>query len=74
MWVHEGCKRVTWKAQGVLQCTDFLVLKLRGCDLVLGVQWMRDLGPITWDFSKLTMQFSMGVQNVVLQGMSAGAI
>ena len=58
----------------MLQCTDFLMLKPRGIDLVLGVQWLRELGPITWDFSKLTMHFSIGVQNVVLQGMTAGVI
>ena len=58
----------------MLQCTDFLVLTLMGCDLVLRVQWLRELRPITWDFSKLSMQFSLGVQRVILQGMSAGAI
>ena len=45
-----------------------------GCDLVLGVQWLRTLGPIVWDFAALTMHFTMGTQNVTLQGMAAESV
>ncbi|KAA8544084.1 hypothetical protein F0562_021739 [Nyssa sinensis] len=31
----------------------------RGCDIVLGVQWLRILGPILRDFSKVQMEFSV---------------
>ena len=34
-------------------------LPLGGCDVVLGAQWLRTLGPILWDFAKLWMQFSV---------------
>ena len=40
-----------------------------GCYVVLGVQWLKQLGPIVWDFSALTMQFTMEGQKVILQGM-----
>jgi hypothetical protein len=33
------------------------ILPLDGFDVVLGVQWLRTLGPILWDFEKLTMTF-----------------
>ena len=50
------------------------MLTLIGYDLVLGVQWLRTLGPIVWDFAALTMHFTMGTQNVTLQGMAAGSV
>lgn len=28
-----------------------------GCNAVLGVQWLRTLGPVLWDFDKLYMKF-----------------
>ncbi|XP_074336946.1 uncharacterized protein LOC141674121 [Apium graveolens] len=36
---------------------DVLLLPLIGSDMVLGVQWFSNLGPVLWDFSKLIMQF-----------------
>jgi hypothetical protein len=36
---------------------DCFALDLGGFDLVLGVQWLRTLGPIVWDFDALAMSF-----------------
>ena len=54
---NEVCKELQWEVQGLIQHSDFMVLPLMGCDLVLGVQWLKTLGPITWDFKILEMQF-----------------
>lgn len=35
----------------------WFALTLIGYDIVLGVQWLKTLGPITWDFEALTMMF-----------------
>lgn len=40
----EGCKELEWNCQGLSQNTDFLVLLLRGCELVLGIQRF-----LSWD-------------------------
>jgi hypothetical protein len=45
------------------------LLTLGGCDLVLGVDWLRLLGPILWDFVELTMKFQQGEKELQLQGM-----
>jgi hypothetical protein len=37
--------------------TNFYVLPLDVSDIVLGIQWLRTLGPILWDFDNLTMCF-----------------
>jgi hypothetical protein len=36
---------------------NFYALPLDGFDVVLGVQWLRTLGPILWDFDDLKMAF-----------------
>jgi hypothetical protein len=38
-------------------CADFFVLPLSGYDIVLGTDWLATLGPILWDFGRLTMSF-----------------
>jgi hypothetical protein len=43
--------------QGLVFRTDLFILPLAGCDVVLGIQWLRTLGPILWDFTKLQMEF-----------------
>ena len=35
---------------------------------------MRELGLITWDFSKLTMNFTMVGNNITLQGLVEGTV
>jgi hypothetical protein len=32
-------------------------IDMGGCDIVLGAEWLRTLGPIIMDFKELTMQF-----------------
>jgi hypothetical protein len=33
-------------------------INMGGCDIVLGVVWIRTLGPILMEFKELTMQFN----------------
>jgi len=37
--------------------THMFSIDMGGCDIVLGVEWLRTLGPILMDFKALTMQF-----------------
>jgi hypothetical protein len=41
-----SCAAVPLHIQGNLYTIDFFILTLGGCDIVLGVQWLRTLGPI----------------------------
>ncbi|KAJ4977450.1 hypothetical protein NE237_002556 [Protea cynaroides] len=47
---------------------DALVLPIVGADLVLGVQWLSTLGPVTFDYQKLSMQFKEGTNRISLIG------
>ena len=69
---QEVCKAVKWNIHGLAQTTDFLVLLLKGCDLVLEVQWLQILGPITWDFNTLKMQFTLDSILVTFHGIQEG--
>lgn len=42
---------------------------LASCDMATGIQWLRELGLILWNFKKLTMKFSYGGEIVELQGL-----
>jgi hypothetical protein len=46
---------------------DFFILPLEGYEVVLGTQWLRTLGEILWDFSKLTMKFQWNGRLVMLK-------
>lgn len=36
---------------------DLYVLEMTGLDVVLGAQWLKQLGPVLMDYQKLTMKF-----------------
>jgi len=60
------------KVQGTVFRTELFILPLAGCDVVLGIQWLRTLGPIVWDFTKLQMEFQYEGKNCMLQGLQRG--
>ncbi|GAU28307.1 hypothetical protein TSUD_256350 [Trifolium subterraneum] len=62
------CKGFKWQLQQVLFTADVIVLPLGCCDLILGIQWLKSLGPILWDFDKLQMEFTTHGKKFVLRG------
>jgi hypothetical protein len=55
--------------QGELFVIDFFLLPMDVCEVVLGTQWLRTLGPIWWDFKRLQMNFSWKGRRVDLRGL-----
>jgi hypothetical protein len=47
---------------------DLFVLPLSGVELVLGVQWLKTLGPVLTDYESLTMTFWIEGQPILLVG------
>ncbi|CAB4313151.1 unnamed protein product [Prunus armeniaca] len=63
----KGCCAVVPLAIGTyIYTSDMFALPLGGCDIVLGVQWLRTLCPILWDFKRLTMKFWHGNEQICL--------
>jgi hypothetical protein len=48
-------------------------IDMGGCDIVLGADWLRTLGPILMDFKELTMQFNQEGQQYKFQGITVGS-
>ena len=48
-----ACLGFCWKMRGEEYQADLRLLKLGGCHIVLGVDWMRGVSPISFDFNKM---------------------
>lgn len=55
-YIYKGFK---WSILNQEFVTDVYVLPLASCDLILGVQRLKTLGPIPWDVNKLQMEFAV---------------
>jgi Retroviral aspartyl protease/Retrotransposon gag protein len=62
------CQEVPLLIQSHQFTTDLFILDLEGSDVILGVQWLETLGPVTTDWSHLTMTFSFNGRPIQLQG------
>jgi hypothetical protein len=60
------------RMQGQVFRTDLFILTLAGCNAVLGIQWIRTLGPILWDFTELKMEFLHEGVSCTLLGLKQG--
>eukprot|EP00253_Pinus_taeda_P029380 PITA_29380 len=52
--------------------THMFAIHMGGCDIVLGADWLRTLGPITMDFQELYMSFKQKNYTHTLRGLQAG--
>ena len=50
LWSPGLCQEVTFNLQNSQFLVDFYLIKLEGCDAILGAQWLSTLGPIVWNF------------------------
>lgn len=51
------CQGLTLNIQRQTITTNYYILLVTACQLVLGVQWLETLGPIEMDFKKLIMSY-----------------
>lgn len=61
--------QVAFKVQEHNFTTNFYALILGDCNVILGVYWLKTLGPILWDFMHLTMTFELEGRKVELCGL-----
>lgn len=66
--VDTACKGCSYKVQGHEFDTDLRLFSLGGSDIVLGVDWLKQHNPVTFDFQKFHMTISKGGKNITLKG------
>jgi len=49
-------------------------IDMGGCDIMLGEEWLRTLGPILMNIKELTMKFQQEGQQHKFQGIMSGSI
>ncbi|VFQ69392.1 unnamed protein product [Cuscuta campestris] len=62
------CAELPLFLQGTLFSVDVFVLPIHGQDVVLGVQWLQQLGRVTHDYASMKMEFTWRDKLVSLQG------
>ncbi|XP_071712436.1 uncharacterized protein [Rutidosis leptorrhynchoides] len=63
-----GCDKVVWVINGATFSSDMVLIPLGGSEMVLGIQWLKTLGDIKWNFDELTMSFKYKGSKVELRG------
>jgi hypothetical protein len=54
--------------------THMFSISMGGCDIVLGVEWIHTLGPITMDYQELYMSFHHEAHSYTLRGIQLGSL
>lgn len=68
MICNSKCEGVALHIQGYKFVVDLFVLEIRGSEVVLGVQWLIQLGTIKTNYQDLSMEFSWEGEDVMLKG------
>nr|GME02199.1 Transposon Ty3-G Gag-Pol polyprotein [Ipomoea batatas] len=68
------CPQVPIQMQGTIFPIDLFVLPIQGPDVVVGVQWLQQLGKITHDYAQLSMDFLWNGQPICLKGDHARSL
>ena len=81
MIVNGGSMKCGGRCENVcLQIGDYHLkshmfsIDMGSCDIMLGVDWLRNLGPILMDFKALTMQFNQEGHQYKFQGITVGSL
>jgi len=64
--MHLAVQTVSLKIQHILISVDLYVIPLAGVDIVLGVQWLAQLGKVLFDYTQQTVEFTLAGQPVRL--------
>ena len=66
------CQGFTWRMQGHEFSVELRILQLGGCEVVLGVDWMKTVNPLIFDFNTLEVTFDKGGRRIILTGSGDG--
>ncbi|XP_020082221.1 uncharacterized protein LOC109705849 [Ananas comosus] len=67
------CPEFTWTMQGQEFKADLRVIRLEGSSVLLGIDWLRVYGKVTFDFQQNSITVTKDGQALVLKGMGEQA-
>jgi hypothetical protein len=67
-------RNLTIAIHGYTIATDFFVLPTAACPAILGIQWLKTLGPVEIDFKNLTIGFRLAGSSHKLHGMKGSEL
>lgn len=67
-------QRFKWEMQGEEFEAKVLLMHLKGCELILGIEWLKYVGTVKWDFSSLIMEFMWKEKLVKLEVGQGGKL
>ncbi|GKV11569.1 hypothetical protein SLEP1_g22817 [Rubroshorea leprosula] len=70
----EKCDKFEWEVQGHVFTAEVMLLPLREYDLILGIQWLKPLGQVLWDFKLRTLHFKYKSQLVHIEAAHKPAV
>jgi hypothetical protein len=70
----ESCENVCLQIDQYHMKYYMFSIDMSGCDIVLGVEWLRNLDPILMDFKEIIMQFHKEGKQYKFQGITTGSL
>jgi hypothetical protein len=70
LWCEKWVPSYQWLCEGITFCTDFKLLPLDSYDLILGMDWLEDLSPMSIHWAAKWMEFVYKGKKVQLQGVT----
>ena len=64
------CKNFFWSMNGKQFVNDFLLIQIGSYDMVLGIQWLKQLGEVPGDFHNMVLRFEVEGQSICLKGVT----
>lgn len=71
--VDTACKDIRYDIQGHSFCSNLRLFSLGASDMVLGVDWLREHNPVTFDFQEVNIAIQKEGNPLILQGEKKGS-
>nr|CAD1832908.1 unnamed protein product [Ananas comosus var. bracteatus] len=64
------CMGYVWEMQGEKYSADLRIIRLEGSSMILGIDWLKAHGPVTFDYVSNTVTITKGDRKISLKGMT----
>ncbi|KAG8372812.1 hypothetical protein BUALT_Bualt12G0106000 [Buddleja alternifolia] len=67
------CPDFTWEIQGTKFTYPMRIIKLGGCDVVLGGDWLRNHSPVEFDYQKMKLTICKNGKKLIMKAITESA-